>query len=405
MAVSSQGGKLLIIGTHPVQYQAPVYRSLEATWGVPVNMIYASDFSVTGYFDKAFQTRLAWDVDLFTAPERCVFLSRSSEGGATCFDEISAKGLGKAMAASKPAAVLLTGYSPAFHRLAFYHAMRMGYPIMLRAETVDRSLDADADRPVKWMKNILLRSMYAGCRRLLPIGKRSYQHYRQLGCPDQKLVFSRYCVDTSPFHCDERARAELRPAARAEMGLAEDTIALLFAGKLEMRKRPGMLLAAVKLLPPAERSRIALVFLGSGKEQETLRAEAAKDPAVQTVFLGFKNQTELSPYYHAADMLVLPSTLETWGLVVNEALHHGVPCVVTDTVGCAPDLVQPGITGEIASGTPQSLADALLRALRLSKREDVRAACRSLVENYTVEKASKGIHDAFHQVVNPLATP
>jgi len=391
--------KLLIIGTHPVQYQAPVYRMLDEQWGVPVNMIYASDFSVTGYYDKAFQTRFAWDVDLFTPPDRCVFLSRSSEGGATCFDEISAKGLRKAMAASRPAAVLLTGYSPAFHRHAFYHAARLGYPIMLRAETGDRSPDGAG--PAKWIKNILLRSMYARCKRLLPIGQRSYQHYRQLGCSDQKLVFSRYCVDTSPFQWDERARAKLRTAARAELGLAADTIALLFSGKLELRKQPGLLVEAVKMLPEAERRRITLVFLGSGKEKEALCAEAAKDPAIRVVFLGFKNQTELSPYYHAADLLVLPSAFETWGLVINEALHHGVPCVVTDTVGCAPDLVQPGITGEIASGTPQSLADALMRALGLIQREDVRGHCRSLVENYTVEKASKGIRDAFHQVVDP----
>jgi glycosyltransferase involved in cell wall biosynthesis len=402
MAVSPQRGKLLIVGTHPIQYLAPVYRMLETKWDVPVNIIYASDFSVAGYFDKEFQTRFAWDIDLFTSPDRCTFLSRSAEGGATCFDEISAKGLGKAMAAAAPAAVLLTGYSPAFHRHAFFHATRLGLPILFRAETIDGSFDGDG--PVRWVRNILLRSMYARCARLLPIGKRSYKHYRQLGCSDQKLVFSRYCVDTAPFRCDEAARLELRPGARAELGIFGDQIALLFSGKLYPRKRPHVLMEAVKRLPEAERSRIVLVFLGSGEQKETLRTEAVKDPAIRVSFPGFKNQTELSPYYHAADILVLPSAWETWGLVVNEALHHGVPCVVTDTVGCAPDLVHPGITGEIATGTPQGLADALMRALPLSQREGVRDRCRSVMSDYTVEKASKGIRDAFEQVVHPIST-
>src|SRR6266568_796341 len=94
---------LLIVGTHPIQYQAPVYRMLEEKWNVPVQMIYASDFSLTGYFDKDFGTHFAWDVDLFTSPDRCTFLSTVKTGGASCFDEVSAKGLGAAMAQYAPA--------------------------------------------------------------------------------------------------------------------------------------------------------------------------------------------------------------------------------------------------------------------------------------------------------------
>src|SRR5258708_22154967 len=105
MPVASRPKKLLIIGTHPIQYLAPVYRMLEEKWNVPVQIIYASDFSVVGYFDKAFRTHVAWDVDLFTQPDRCTFLSRSNNGGATCFDVISAKGLGKALDKFSPAAV------------------------------------------------------------------------------------------------------------------------------------------------------------------------------------------------------------------------------------------------------------------------------------------------------------
>ena len=131
--------KLLIIGTHPIQYLAPVYRSLEEKWNVPVHIIYASDFSVAGYFDKQFQTRFAWDVDLFTSPDKCTFLSRVQEGGATCFDEISAKGLGRSIEKLSPSAVMLTGYSPTFHLHAFWRTVCRRYPILFRAETTNNS--------------------------------------------------------------------------------------------------------------------------------------------------------------------------------------------------------------------------------------------------------------------------
>jgi glycosyltransferase involved in cell wall biosynthesis len=395
---TSKAKKLLIIGTHPIQYLAPVYRMLEEKWNVPVQLVYASDFSEAGYFDKAFRAHFAWDVDLFTQPHRCTFLSRVKDGGATCFDEISAKGLGKALEEASPAAVMLTGYSPSFHLHAFWQAFRHGYPILLRAETINRP----PTRGPRWMRDLMLRNLYARCKRLLPIGKRSYEHYREFGCPDEKLVLSPYCVDTTPFQCDDEARARLRPATRTALGIPDDKTVILFSGKLGQHKRPHLLIEAVKRLPKIERDRIALIFLGSGPDQDTLAAEAAKDPAIPAVFPGFKNQTELSPYYHAADLLALPSEFETWGLVVNEALHHGIPCLVTDTVGSAADLVYPGITGEIASKAVESVTAALIRAVRLARREDVRANCRLLIANYTVESASKGICEAFRQVVDPV---
>src|SRR5215472_10359248 len=99
--------------------------------------------------------------------------------------------------------------------------------------------------------------------------------------------------------------------------------------------------------------------------KDSLIASAAETPQVRVEFLGFQNQSALSPYYHAADLLVLPSIhSETWGLVVNEALHHGLPCVASEAVGCAPDLIESGVTGyTFKSGSPNSLALVLQQAL------------------------------------------
>jgi glycosyltransferase involved in cell wall biosynthesis len=85
---------------------------------------------------------------------------------------------------------------------------------------------------------------------------------------------------------------------------------------------------------------------------------------------------------------------------VNEALHHGVPCVVSESVGCAPDLVEPGVTGEIAAtGSAESLAAAIARALLLVGRPEIREQCRDKVSGYTVQKAAQGIAQAYREVV------
>jgi glycosyltransferase involved in cell wall biosynthesis len=117
--------------------------------------------------------------------------------------------------------------------------------------------------------------------------------------------------------------------------------------------------------------------------------------------VGFKNQKALSPFYHCADLLALPSRFgETWGLVVNEALHHGMPAIVSDAVGCAPDLIEPGATGEVfEANSMQLLASAIQRALRLVGLPEIRKTCRNKVAGYAVEKAAEGIARAYYETL------
>ncbi|WP_343419976.1 glycosyltransferase [Candidatus Flexifilum breve] len=88
--------------------------------------------------------------------------------------------------------------------------------------------------------------------------------------------------------------------------------------------------------------------------------------------------------------------------MVNEALYHGVPCVVSDRVGCAPDLIQPGVTGEVfAADAVDSLADALRRAFRLLDQPGTADRCRALVAQYSVEAAARGLAQAYAEVTAP----
>lgn len=390
---------LAVVETHPIQYHAPVYRELETNLGLPVSAIYGSDFSIAGYNDPEFAASFNWDTDLLSGYSAS-FLSTVAAGGARTAGTVPSRGVYRALRAAQPSAILLTGYSPSFYRHAWLAAWRARRPLILRAETTDR---ARRRGPVSdAARTAALGLLYRSCAKLLYVGRRSFDHFRRLGVPEDKLLFSPYCVDTAAFQCGEEARARLRHATRERLGVSANDIVIMFSGKLSPRKGPDLLLGAAALLPPEIRHRLLVAFLGSGELQNALAQVARSIPAIRTHFLGFQNQTQLSPYYHAADLLVLPSLhSETWGLVVNEALHHGLPCVVSDAVGCAPDLIAAGITGEIAAtGSAASLAAALLRALPLAGSPDVRAHCRDTVSGYTVEKAAAGIAQAYRAVVH-----
>ncbi len=384
---------LLAIETHPIQYHAPVYQALQRDQGIPTTVIYGSDYGVAGYWDDEFQKKFAWDTDLL-AGYQSIFLSRS--GGKS--GKPSARNLRNKIREVDPKTILLTGYSPLFYSEVVIQALTLPYPLLFRGETTDH---ARVRSSVKMCaRDALLRFIYSRCSRLLYVGKESLSHFKRLGCPETKLVFSPYCVNAQTFQCDEDARRRLRDDLRGSLGFSGDQTVLLFSGKLSRRKGADLLLSAVKQLPELVRKNMGVIYIGSGNLDPELRRLAADSPSTRVHFAGFQNQTKLSPYYHAADLLVLPSLYsETWGLVVNEALHHGLPAVVSDAVGCAPDLIEPGVTGEIfRSGSMTDLCAVLQRALALTHSEVVRTRCREKIQNYTVEKAAAGLASAHKAV-------
>src|SRR4029450_415031 len=162
----------------------------------------------------------------------------------------------------------------------------------------------------------------------------------------------------------------------------------VFAGRLGHRKGVDLLPAAVRTLPEALRERIALLFVGDGAMRSDLETWCAGEPRVPAAFAGFQSQRALSAFYHAADLLVLPSRhSETWGLVVNEALHHGVPCVVSDRGGCGADLIEEGRTGQVCAGASvQALAAAIETAQALVGRASIRHICRNKVGQYSIKR-------------------
>ncbi|MCS4034713.1 glycosyltransferase involved in cell wall biosynthesis [Salinibacter ruber] len=384
--------KLAVIQTHPVQYHAPVYREVNKK-GLPVTVIYGSDFSIAGYEDSEFGVSFAWDTDL-TSGYDATFLSRGDHGRLSNTSSLRTKGLSKALKNADPDAVLITGYSPYFYWMSTAKLLPMSYPLLFRAETTDHAVRRG---PVKKIvRDLALKIFYSNFSSLLYVGERSKNHYIRLGLPDERLEFSPYCVDTSPFRTSEKARNDLRSSTRSNLNIEDNRFTLLFCGKITSWKGPDLLLEATRWLPKSARRRLALVFVGEGEMREQL--EEYSYEYIKTRFPGFQLQRELSPYYHASDALVLPSrSTETWGVVVNEALHHGLPCIVSSEVGSAPDLVVPSETGEtFEAGSVDDLASSIEQLLEWHDRStEIRERCRRHVQNYSVERAARGIVEAF----------
>lgn len=127
----------------------------------------------------------------------------------------------------------------------------------------------------------------------------------------------------------------------------------LYVGRLAEVKNLSLLISVFNELPD-----LILTIIGTGPLRETLETSSKENIR----FLGAKNNKELPTYYKEADVFVIPSKSETWGLVVEEALNNGTPVIVSSAVGCADSIVTPYSTGLVfESGDKESLKQTILR--------------------------------------------
>jgi len=368
--------RLAIIASHPVQYQAPLFRRLLEETGGCVYYGHLPDERMQGEgFGVAFQ----WDLPLLEGHDHRVFAEEMAEGFRPGAAVRSFRKLLAWLKALRPEAILCTGwYHPSLF-VGLAAARLSGAPCLLRCES---NLLRHRGAGSGLFQRLMLRQYAA----VLPIGERNRGYYRHFGVPDSKMFPAPYFVDNARFAA-AAAKAD-RAALRARWTIPQEAFCFVFSGKLEEKKHPEAILQALAGIPAAH-----LLIVGAGPLEESLRGTAAGS-GVSCSFTGFLNQTEIPGAYAAADCLVLPSDSgETWGLVVNEAMACGLPAIVSDRVGCREDLVLEGKTGH---AFPFGNADALAAKMRslagtpeLAKQMGRNA--REHIRHYSVETAAEGI--------------
>lgn len=386
--------RLAAIVSHPIQYQAPLFRLVAATPGVDLEVLFLSDHGLAPTFDQGFGRSVQFDVPLLDGyasrfvPNRAWKPSVARAGG------LVNPGLVREIVRGKYDAVWVHGYGHASEWLAFAAAALTRTPVLLRGES---TLLYDSPPVRRAAKKALVGPLVRAAAGLLYIGAQNRSFYESLGARPEQLFFAPYAVDNGWFaaRADEARANGRREALRAGVGATADDVVLLFVGKLLARKRPEDVAEAVARLGPDGR-RAVIAYVGEGEARASLEAALART-GVRGRIVGFANQSELPAWYAASDLFVLPSEHETWGLVVNEAMAAGLPVVASDLVGSSYDLVVGRGTGAVhRAGDPASLAEALRplvadRAARAAASERARA----VVAGYDVSVTAAGIVQAL----------
>jgi glycosyltransferase involved in cell wall biosynthesis len=383
----SQKIRLGILVSHPIQYFTPVYRELANAHDIELTVLFRTRVGVDEYHDEGFGRPIRWDTPLLEGYSHKFLSGKRTLSGTelTIVQEVRRRRFD---------VLLVHGYNSLTTLLAILTAKLTGTRVLIRGDT--RKMDHHRRYTGK---RALKSALFKFVDGFVSIGTLNREYYANHGVDVRRLFFAPFCVSNSAFRLDGASHAAARARVRGELGLDPCEVLVLFLSKLTAQKRAEDLIRAFALIE-RQFANARLVIAGSGEQGKQLRTLTADLSLERVVFVGFHNQSELPGLYAASDVFVLPSAQESWGLVVNEAMAAGLPVIVSDEVGAAPDLVEGKGTGIVfPCGDVNALAQALVTLIgSLDLRKTLGAAASRLIDDWDVSVCAKDIGTAVHAV-------
>lgn len=418
--------KLAIVTTHPIQYNAPLFRKLAENGKVQILVYYTWGKGSMDKHDPGFGKQISWDVPLLEGYPYVFVNNTSSDPGSHHSNGIICPTLIDEIIRFAPDAILVYGWNFHAHRQVMRY-FKGKVPIWFRGDSTLLDYDYQSvrdllhayfpklfpsslsrpdsksenpDSPIEnrhskiknrkssispllsylkfRLRKLYLSRVYKDIDKALYVGMHNKAYFLAHGLQESQLVYMPHAVDNHFFSSNHEGREQEALAWRRILGIPDKDWVVLFAGKLEPKKNPEMLLNAIIELNeekephslPMHKNQYHLILAGNGILEDRLKELSRNRSYIH--FLPFQNQSRMPVVYRMGNLFCLPSQgpEETWGLAVNEAIACRRKVLVTHKVGCSVDLVIPGETGEIiVSGNKDEL------------KEGIRALCQIEVTN------------------------
>ena len=244
----------------------------------------------------------------------------------------------------------------------------------------------------------LKRFLVKRCNGFIPAGKAAAEYFKYLGAPPDRIFIAHFCCDYDFFNREYLKLRQFKEEIKRKKGYPSVTI--LYSGRFVWYKGISFLLEAYSRLRK-ERDDIGLVLLGDGPERRKYQDYVRSNNVKSVFFEGFVQQEELPVYYTSADIFVLPSLSDPWGIVINEAMAFGLPVISTDVAGVTYDLVKDGVNGFVVkAGNSSELYNALKKLCESPElRKKMGKKSLELVKEYTPENWAKSFINAVNKIL------
>lgn len=327
--------RVLAVATHPVQYMTPIFRRMAKHPLLDFHVAYCSLRGAEAGHDPEFGASIQWDVPVLDGHSWTHVHNRGS--GAESFFGLLNPGLWKSIRSGNYDAVLcFIGYVRATFWITCLASKFTRAAFLFGADATSLTPRDGRNWKVP-IKRFFWPRLFRLADQVIVPSQGTVDLMRSLSIPLGRITLTPFAVDNDWWM--QQSQQVDRAAVRSSWGVSLEDSVIVFSAKLQQWKRPLDLLRA---FAKANLPNAYLLYAGSGPLLPQLQSEAASLGVASRVrFLGFVNQSQLPAVYTAADLLILPSEFEPFGLVVNEAMCCGCATAASDRCGAARDLVGP----------------------------------------------------------------
>jgi glycosyltransferase involved in cell wall biosynthesis len=389
--------KLAYFVNHPIQYQVPLYKKLAKDPDIEFKVFYLDSGTSKERLDKGFGKKVQWDTPMLEGYD-FEFLPqvRSNNSGQYGFLNPVTFSISNYLRQGDWDAAWFHGYANLSLLLGIIECSRIGVPVFFRGESnlIYSGGGRLSTALIKW----IIRRAHA----LLWVGSLNKDYYEAYGADPEQLFFCPYTVDNEHFQSEILKAKERREKLIETLDIDQSLPVIVYAGKLMRRKNAHILLKA--FLESCELNNGAignLIFVGDGELRNEIELKISQTKYKRYIRIaGFQNQSELPSYYDLADLFVIPSEKEPFGLVVNEAMNGSCAVIGTDEVGACRDLVEEGKNGYIVkAGCSESLKEKLLIATSdMSRLKQMGKESLAKINRWSYSENIKGIKSALTSI-------
>lgn len=381
--------KLAIVSTHPIQYNAPLFKMLTERGNITLKVFYTWSQAREKVEDKGFGKEIQWDIPLLEGYEYEFVPNISKKPGNRSFWGIRTPALIHKIKDFNPDAILVFGWNFKSHLDVMRH-FKEKTPIWFRG---DSHLLDEIPGMKTWLRRFALRWVYRHVDRAFYVGTHNKAYFIAHGLREDQLVYAPHAVDNKRFQdTPERAYEQKARQWRKELGYSEDDMVVLFAGKFELVKNLETLIEAFNLIS-IKCQRLKLLIVGDGTLEGKLNEMAKKNHLIQ--FQPFQNQQKMPLVYRICDIYCLPSKSETWGLAINEAMTCGRPVIVSDKVGCGVDLIKESYNGFSFKSNDTNSLVRILRKIEEMGLSQMGGNAASFIAEWNYSTICNAIETAF----------
>jgi glycosyltransferase involved in cell wall biosynthesis len=321
-----------------------------------IKVFYTLGANTNSIINNGFGTIENWKIDLLSGYDYEFIENISSYPSSLKYNGIKNPSLITKIKDYNPDSIVLYGWKHQSHLsvLNYFHGK---IPIIFRGDST--TLDDSSGFSLRsYFRFIFLQWIYKKVDYVFSPGSASDQYFLKSGLKQNQIIRAEHAVDNERFMSMTKIEEEQLFELSSSLSIKPNEIIFLFAGKFIDKKNPLLLINAFVELKK-QREDVRLLMVGNGILQEKIKQRINHLPlsiASSITLLPFQDQHQIKLLYRVANVFVLPSVSETWGLSVNEALASGTPVIVSDKCGSSKDLVKKDINGFVfKSGDSQDL--------------------------------------------------